>query len=187
MTQKAHINDNNRLTTYPDENFARLAVDVGQTGFFVGREFRAIRRLSHSGDLWFKFVSPVDFIIHEQTMVVSGGHLEFYAFRAEDVTESAPFTAPVPMFGKNISAERPTPVHVQQSALLSGGACTITNPDNYSDYATLKTAGATGQQSSVGGAPNSERYLSAGSYYLLFKSLSGALDAAYSLTVEDRP
>ena len=183
----AHDNDVNRLATHPDRDFARVPVDIGETGFFVGHEFRYSRKLTIAATLWWRFTSPVPFIIREQSFFVTAGEYEFRAYRAADVTAGGTWGETVPSFGKNTSPERVEPFYNQQSVIETGGTVTIVNADNYSDFAGLKTSGGTGKQTTVGETANSERYLAAGSYYLQFLPIGGTATGAYNLVIEERP
>lgn len=178
--------------TSNQEGFSRLQVDVGQTGFFEGREFRLIRKLSVTAGtpVTYKFTCPVDFILFEQAMSVNEGDLEVYAWRASNVTESTPFNTTLPLFGKNISSEYRLysgARYVPAATITTGGTITIINPDLYADYDRSKTSGATAQQATVGNTPDSERYLAAGSYYLQFISLLGTSTGRFAITWEERP
>lgn len=177
------------FTSSPDaEGFQRLQVDVGETGFFEGREFRAVRKLILSGTpLVYRFVSAVDFILHEQTFSASTGDLEFYAWRAADVTPSGSFSTPVRVIGKNGSAEYREYGglrYATQVAIHSGGEVTPLDAEQYVDYDRAKVANATAQQTSVGGSPNSARYLPAGTYYL---QVVGTGEGRLSIGWEERP
>lgn len=182
-----------RMATSANPDFARLSVDVGQTGFFEGREFRWVRKLSLASGVtqWFKFNCPVPFILHEQLIKATSGGFELYVYRAADVTVTSPFNgAPVPSFGKNSSPEREVVdegFYVQRSTIRGGGAVTLVNADNYADFDEVKTSGNANQSVSVGGSENSQRYLPAGSYYLSFVPVGGAATGSWRLVVEERP
>lgn len=182
-----------RMATSANPDFARLSVDVGQTGFFEGREFRWVRKLSLASGVtqWFKFNCPVPFILHEQFIKATTGHFELYVYRAADVTEATPFNgAPVPSFGKNASPEREVVgegFYQQQSTIREGGSVTLVNADNYADFDDVKTSGNANQSTSVGGSENSQRYLPAGSYYLSFVPIGGAAVGSWRIVVEERP
>lgn len=54
------------LMTDNDGQYARLRVDVGQTGFFAGREFRVLREftIASGATQVFKIVSPINSILY---------------------------------------------------------------------------------------------------------------------------
>lgn len=181
------------MVTSTEDGFRRFRVDVGQTGFFEGREFRMVRKLvvAAATPQVFRFTCPVDFILFEQTLNVSVGDLEFYAYRSDQGTPGGTFTAlPVPPIAKNTSATfRPYSGvrYAAQAALAQGGTFTPTNPQVYADYDRAKTSGATAQQTSVSGGNDSVRFLAAGTYYLVITSLSGTSEGRYAIAWEERP
>lgn len=173
------------------EGFSRLQVDVGQTGFFEGREFRVVRKLTVAAGtpLTWKFTSAHDFILFQQHMDASEGDLEFYAWRSDNVTENTPFNTAIPILGKNISSEYRdfgSGRYVSGVSINAGGTITILNSNNYADYDRAKVSGATGQQFSIPGTDNTSRYLAAGTYYLQFTSLSGTSVGRFILAWEER-
>lgn len=177
------------FTSSPDaEGFGRLRVDVGETGLFEAREFRVVRKLVLTGTaLVWRFTSAVDFILHEQTFGASEGDLEFHAWRAADVTPSGTFATPVRIIGKNGSSEYREfngARYVSQVSIMSGGSITPIDAEEYVDYDRAKTASSTAQRSSVGGTPNSVRYLPAGTYYL---QITGTGEGRLALAWEERP
>ena len=178
--------------TSDNAEYARVPVDQGQTGFFEGREFRCIRKIEVTAgtSLVWKFTSPVDFILIEQQLNTSVGDIEFYAWPESLVTETGTYGDDEYVRGKNLGSTRRLydgAPYVSQVEIKSGGGITISNSDLYADYDRAKTSGATAQQVSVGGAPNSERYLPAGTYYLEFRSLDATSLGRYSLAWEERP
>ncbi len=177
--------------TSNQEAFSRLQVDVGQTGFFEGREFRLARKISVAAGtpVTFKFTSAVDFILFEQSVAATEGDLEYYVWRASNITENTPFNTVVPTFGKNISSEykRYSGLrYVTQASVTTGGTITVTDSNMYADYDRAKTSGATAQQTTVGATPESARYLAAGTYYLQFISLAGTSVGRFDIAWEER-
>lgn len=173
------------LVTNAFRGSRRIKVDVAQTGFVEGREFRFIRKLT--SPIVYKFVAPVEFILSFQGFGITNGDFEFYAWRGDNITETSPFLTEEPIFAKNTSVTRPFfngTQYQRQIQIFSGGAITIIDPNLYADYERLKTANATGQQESIEGSGREERYLSPGSYYLQF---TGIADASFRLTWEERP
>lgn len=181
------------MVTSTEDGFRRYRVDVGQTGFFEGREFRMVRKLvvAAATPHVFRFTCPVDFILFEQTLNVSVGDLEFCAYRSEQGTAGGVFTAlPVGPIGKNTSAKYRLysgSRYAAQAAVAEGGTFTPTDPLIYADYDRAKTSSATAQQTSVSGGNDSVRYLAAGTYYLVVTSLSGTSEGRYAIAWEERP
>lgn len=181
--------DINRIMTHPDRDFARLPVDVGQTGLTLGRTFRVAREifLTAGQSLWWKFSTPVPFSLQEQFFTGDDGFFIFKAWASSNVTVSGAFTTPVFMVGNNRGPERPEPFYTQQSQMLAGGSATPINVDQYLDVARVRASGATAQKSTVGGGFSVERLLPAGDYYLQFADQGNGSAGCYYLTVEERP
>lgn len=192
MTHKVYKVDDfgpSDLLTSDKPGFRRVQVDVGQTGFFEGRDFRLIRKLNFNTTIIYKFSSPVDFILFEQGFSCSVGDFEFFAWRSGDVTETAPFNTELPIFGKNISSEYRSfngGPYQAQATVSTGGTLSIPDRSRYVDYARLATSNATAQRVTVGGPANSQRYLAAGDYYLEFVP-AAASEGAFQIAWEERP
>lgn len=184
---------NDAFTAGGEPKFRRLQVDQGQTGFFEGVEFRVARKIvvTAGAPVTWKFSSLVDFILLEQSLGASIGDIEFYAWRGSNVTPAGTFGTPVPVLGKNISAEYRKRAggsrYTSQVSLNAGGTITPIDANLYADYDRAKTSNATAQQLSVGGARDSVRYLAAGDFYLQFISTSGTSEGRFSLAWEERP
>ena len=181
------------LNTSSLPQFSRTQVDVGQTAFFEGREFRTNRKISipsNSSIVW-KFSSDVDFILFEQSFSMYGGIYEFYAWLDSNVTETSAFSIVVPIIGKNRSKEYRKYSgnrYESQVSILSGGVITVLDDGDYVDVAAVAAPNATAQLASVGGAINTERYLPSGTYYLEHRNTSNStINLIYSLVWEERP
>ena len=155
----------------------RLRVDVAQTGFFDGREFRVIRKIA--APITFRFTFPVPVIVFEQALSVSSDSIELFAWAASNVNATGTWT-PVTLWPKNGYNLSYTP----QSSVASGGSVTPIDPQLYRDYANVVTSSATAQKFTVGGGEVSERYLAAGTYSV---QLTGAGTGSYSIMFEERP
>lgn len=170
--------------TSSKEKFRRLRVDQGQTGFFEGREFRSFIELNIAAgtNIVLKFVSPIDFILFEQRLVVDAGSCKFSAITGG--TEGGTYNTSLPIIGKNRMASRPSPYYNPQITISTGG--TITG-GTIVEVVRVVAANATAQQQSVGGINDSERGLPAGTYYLKFENFgSGPVTGVYSLIWEER-
>lgn len=161
---------------------ARVPVDQAQTGFFERREFRISLELNieTSAPLVLKFSSPVNFILWEQVLSVDANMVKF-----ESIVGGTPvgaFSTPVPIWGKNrMNIE---PEHIGQVAITTGG--TVTG-GQVAEVLRVKSFGATGRQTSIGGSVASERGLPAGDYYLRLTAVGGTATGTLALMWEERP
>jgi len=172
------------IATSREQEFARIPVDVAQTSFFEGREFRFIRKITTP--IIYRFTAPVEFILSSQSFGIVDGEFEFYAWRGENVTPSGTW-ASVPILAKNISLTRRLfngSFYAGQCTIDSGGSIVVTDSNNYADYAHLKTSNASGQKTSIADQSAQGRYLAAGTYYLQF---TGTAIGSYALEWEERP
>lgn len=178
--------------TSSSEGFRRLRVDSGQTGLFEGREFRTFFEFNipASQVQVFKFVSPIDFMLFEQSLTVDAGSIRLQALTG--ATEVATFNTPLPIIGKNRMAQRKQPyytsvitVSTHASPLPLGSAVT---GGTIVENARVVAANATAQQQTVNGGSQTERGLPAGTYYIRLHNFSaGAATGVYSLFWEERP
>lgn len=173
------------FTSEPDDANAcsRLRVDVSQTGFFLGTEFRSFYEFSiPTGESRvIKFTSPINFILFAQSLTVDAGGIKYSAETGG--TEGGSFTA-LPVVGKNRMPTRPLPYYAAQATIGVGGTVTGTT---VVDIARISTAGATAQQITVGGQTSDERGLPAGTYYIRLANMSnGTSTGVYSLFWEER-
>lgn len=180
------------MYTSDKNNFRRLKVDVGQTGFFEGREFRTFFEFNiPAGNVrTFKFNAPVDFILFEQSLTVDDGKVRFSAFSG--ATEIGTFNTMVPIFGKNIMTERLQPYYTPQVTINTTASTVALGSDitggTLREVFRVVAATSTAQQQTVGGAPQSERGLAAGTFYLRIENIgNGAATGVYSLIWEERP
>ena len=177
------------LLTSSDHANERLKVDVGQTGFWEGREFRVSYELSISSSVSrvLKFSSPVDFILQSQSLTCDEHGILFQAYRALQGNEGGVFDGYVPIYKNNFQSTAPG--YTGQVAITTGGTFTPIDVNSSVETIRLRTANATAQAVTVGGAVSGERGLAAGDYYLVFSNLAGSGTAlgVYSLIFEERP
>lgn len=173
------------LYTSNTEGFRRIRVDSGQTGFFEGREFRTFFEISLATGTssYIKFVSPVDFIIFEQSLTLDAGSVRFTALTG--ATSVGTYSNILPVIGKNRMSVRKSPFYVSQCTLASGG--TVTG-GTVVELFRVTAANATAQQQTVLGAASTERGLPAGTYFLRIENIgNGTATGVYSLIWEERP
>lgn len=167
------------------ETKPRIRVDVAETSFFEGREFRTFLELNIAAGATqvVRFTATKNFILHEQTLSIDSGSLRMSAV-AGDGTPGGTFNVPLPVIGKNRMTERPAPYYEATSTLATGGTHT---GGTEVEVLRLVAANATAQQSSVGAAVATERGLPAGTYYIRLQNVgSGAVVGIYSLFWEER-
>jgi hypothetical protein len=103
---------------------SRLRVDVAQTGFFDGREFRTFKEFATSttGTYVIRVESPVNVILFE-----FGGSLTAGSIKIELVaggTEGGTFAEVLPRFTTNGMTTKPQPVYASQVSITAGGTLT---------------------------------------------------------------
>lgn len=166
---------------------SRVQVDVGQTGFFQGREFRISFEydIAVGNTFVFKFSSPIDFILQKQALSCDQGAVAFRAYRSDDGTPGGTFATPAPIFANN--AMQAAPEYVSVITVNSGG--TFTASGNPAEVIRVRSGTATGQRISVGANTTDERGLPAGDYYLTFENIAGSGNSTgvYDLVWEERP
>ena len=182
------------MMTSTKEDYRRLRVDQGQTGFYEGREFRTFFEFNIPSNnvQVFKFVSPVNFMLFEQSLSVDAGSVRLEAFI--NAVEVATFNTPLPIIGKNRMTTRPTPFYTAQviatthATPVALGSGITTTAATRTDLSRIVAANATAQQQSVSGGTQSERGLPAGTYHVRLHNFgNGAATGVYSLIWEERP
>lgn len=173
------------LYTSDTEGYRRLRVDSGQTGFFEGREFRTFFEINiaSGASVYLRFVSPIDFVLFEQSLTLDSGSIRFTALTG--ATPAGTFSNTLPVLGKNRMASRKLPYYVPQVTITSGGTAT---GGVVVELFRVVAANATAQQQTVLGAASTERGLPAGTYFLRLENIgNSAATGAYSLIWEERP
>lgn len=171
------------LTDGGDGNFRRLRVDVGQTGFFAGREVRTFWEFNiPSGETRVvKVMAPVNTILQ-----VFSVELALAAIRLELVaggTEAGAFTNALPLFRTNEMTT--ADAYAPQVAMAWGGShaggTVIDVLTAYSgDNANKAVASAVSEESPNGFPP--------GTYYLRFTNTDGATATGiFRARWEERP
>lgn len=164
----------------------RLRVDVGQTGFFAGREFRTFKELSiaASSEYVIKAVVPFNIILFGLTVVVESGQLRMTTLAGG--TSGGTFSETLPVLGRNNMTERPMPFYSPQVVLTAGG--TITG-GTILDVVRLKADQNSNRASSVGSEPGDERGILPGTYHFRLENLNSTDPIAGVLSArwEERP
>ena len=173
------------LLTSEKEGMRRVRVDVAQTGFFEGREFRTFYEFSiPSGQsVVGRFSSPIDFILFQQILQVDAGAIKLTAITGG--TPGGTYNNPLPVIGKNRMSKRPQPYYVPVSTVTTGG--TITG-GTIVEVVRVVSSGSTAQRATVGGQFADERGLPAGDYYIKLENISNTTaEGVYQIYWEERP
>lgn len=163
----------------------RLRVDVGQTGFFAGKEARTFREFSIAAGttLVVRIVVPVNTILMEQSLELDSGSLRIT--NASGGTPGGTFSETLPVIGKNNMTDRPAPFYVPVTVFTAGGTHT---GGFIFDIHRAVAATATAQQSTVGSRVGDERGVAPGTYYVRYENIgSGAATGAFWFIFEERP
>lgn len=167
--------------------YERVKVDVAQTSFYEGREFRAYYELSEAvgSTLVIKAVVPIDIILTSLAI-----NLDLGQVRLETVvggTEGGSFASPVPKFGRNNMSVGPNrkEAYVSQVLLTYGGTH---SGGTVIDVIRLKTAGNSAQAVSVGASASDERGVGANTYYFRLAVIGNdILHGTFKVSWEERP
>lgn len=169
----------------------RLRVDVGQTSFFAGREFRTFKefystdgtQIAAGATYVVRAVVPINIILAGLELNFDNG-----VIRCRTVVGGTPggtFSEVLPIFARNTMTERPAPFYTPQVALTAGGTHT---GGTVLDTLRLKVENATGGASSVGSSEGDERGVVAGTYYFLLQNISaGIAEGTFKARWEERP
>ena len=160
----------------------RLRVDVAQTGFFEGREFRTFKEWGAATTATYviKAVVPVNIILFEL-----GIELEAGTARIETLvggTEGGVFAEVLPILPTNTMSEKPQPAYVNQVTLTAGGTLaggTLLDP------LRAKTSDNSTFSASVGASAGAERGVGANTYY--FRATLTAVIGIFKARWEGRP
>lgn len=171
----------------------RIRVDNGQTGFFARRmwslnyEFASTNPIAAT-PLVFRFILPTNFIIHAHGLTVDQGGVTLRTYTAGQGTPGGTFGTTHALSSENSMSE--VAPYAFQSQVASGGTFTPTAGQVPLTPLRVRTAGATAQQSSVGGEAVSEKGRSPGTYYAVLQRMTGVTGdctGVYSIVIEERP
>lgn len=159
----------------------RVRVDVGQTGFFAGREFRTFKEweVATTSSYVIKAVVPINIILFELNVQIEEGSV-----RIETVsggTAGGTFSESLPIFATNNMSEKPQPAYVNAVTLTAGGTHT---GGTVLDVLRAKASGNSNFSASVGSSI-AERGVSANTYY--FRITLTAAIGTFKARFEERP
>lgn len=169
------------VMTGGNEEFRRIRVDVAQTGFFQGREFRTFLELDIGATLTIQVVVPIDVILFNLQLDLIAGGARVATIAGG--TPSGTFGTPLPIIPVNNMSIAPAyspVVTLAHGGSVSGGT--------ELDVLLTQTAGIGNQAASVGAGGSGERGIGAGTYYYEITPLGGSnLEAVFRGRWEERP
>ena len=175
------------LYTSDNEGFRRLRVDVAQTGFFEGREFRTFLRLNipTSGTIYVRAIVPINLILFSLDFIIVSGQLD--SETRVGGTPSGTWSTALPIFNRNNMTEVPggiVPTSVVQ--LHTGGSH---SGGTVLDVNVVKASNDTPKGTSVGNQPGDERGIAANTYYFKLQNLDAGnpLVGVFKARWEERP
>lgn len=163
----------------------RLRVDVGEAGFFEGRQMRTFREfaIASGTTLTLKFVVPINVILMSQDVELDDGSIR--VTNTVGGTPAGVFAETLPIIPKNTMTERPTPLYIPVVVITAGGSVSgFTTLDIH----RLVAATATAQQSTVGNIVGDDRGIGANTYHVLYQNIgSGTATGVLHFIWEERP
>lgn len=147
------------LMTDNDGPYARVRVDVAQTSFWAGREFRTFQELTIAAGATatIRATVGVNIVLFDTSLIIDAGVVRMDLFAGGSA--AGPWTS-MPVIRKNTMST--TPVVASQVTLDYDGAYT---PGVMIDRTRISASSQGGVGSSVGAYQGSERGVGPGTYY----------------------
>ena len=162
----------------------RLRVDVGQTGFFAGREFRTFSTFTAITTVqYIEATVPINIILFGLTVELLEGDLLIETIAG--ATSTGTYSTSLPILPRNTMSERPTPIYASVVTLKTGGDIT---GGTVIDVIRVKAADNSNFAASVGGEQADERGIGAGLYHYRITPVGAvATTFVFKARWEERP
>lgn len=168
----------------------RIRVDVAQTGFFAGREFRTFKEfdVATTSTYVIKIVVPVNTILFEFQVQEEAGTVRVETLRpGVGITEGGSFSEALPRMPTNTMTEKPQPPYASVVTLDAGGTLTGTGTPGVTllDVSRIKAADNSNFAATVGADGGAERGVAPATFYwrFTFTGFIGVIKARW----EERP
>lgn len=179
-------------TSQQFSGFDRVRTDNAQTSFFEGREFRSFYELNMpfgGGDVTFKLVTPIDFIVEDIEL-----EMDLNGVRADLITgavDAGPWTALSVIPANTMSApNRRFPYYNGQITCFTGGS-TAFSGGTVIDTLRVRAASQNVSAQNVNASADTARGRPPGSYFIRFAVLDGITSGnsrgVFSIRWEERP
>lgn len=174
-------------SSIPGQRFLRTKVDNEPASFYAGTQFRTFKEitLAAGASLVVRMLRPIDVVIRNFAMHVNSGEMRCEIYRGATPSTNG-WVSDVPVIPKCEFTDNPPPIYAAQCSLSSGG--TFTGGTLY-DLMHVKTAGATGQASTVGDSMDSQIGAPSGSVgiYKFSNPGNSAAVAVFTMWWEELP
>lgn len=188
----ANYSDNLSFTSQFQSGFERLRVDVAQTGFYEGREFRSFKELNIAASAQYviKIIVPINVILFGFNLQIVSGDLRLGVYSGG--TPGGVFGEVlnvIPANNMSIGADhRAYGVNTAYSPVVTISAGGTHTGGTELDIMRLKANSNANQSTSVG-STNDERGASANTYYIRLLNLSAtdAVEGILKVRWEERP
>lgn len=173
------------LMTKGPDGFRRIRVDVSETGFFIGTQFRTFKEFSipNGTSYYIKIVSGVDLILLDTELAIDSGSVRLSTYTAS--TPSGTWSETLPIIPVNQMSSRPSPTYSSAVTITAGG--TISGGTQI-DAIRVVSSSATAHAMTVGTSEDNKRGYSAGTYYYKLENISsGTVTGTYHSLWEERP
>ena len=175
------------LATRRQVDVARQKVDVANTAFWEGKEYRISYEYSVGATpIVMRFECTKDFILQLQRLSCDSEAVRLRAYRSTQGTEGGTFGTVIPIRKVNFMSETddvPTATNI-----TTGGTFTPDVGEESVETLRLRTSNSTAQKVTVTGAVGDERGLAADVYYLIIERIDGSGNATgvFDLKWEER-
>lgn len=163
------------LSTINDAKYARMAVDVANTGFWEGTEFRISYEFNipTATTQCFRFNSgSLDFLLQLQKLSVDQAAIRLRVYRSTQGVESGTWNESIPIYRQNFTqyTKDIDPVTV----IDSGGVFTPNGGEAAVETLRVRSSGSTAQRTSISGDIADQRGIGAGVYYLCLENIANS-------------
>ena len=167
-------------------DYGRVKVDIAQTSFFRGMNFRTFKEFTVATGTSYvvKIVTLGNVILHGLNVAIEDGALR--VLTKAGGTDGGGFSDILPIFNSNNMSVGPDREALIPSVTTLAGGGTHTGGTTL-DVLRLKTANATSGQTTVGAGVSDERGIAMGTYYFVFENIGiGSVTGIFSLRWEER-
>lgn len=149
--------------------YQRLRVDVDQTSFFQGKQYRSFRELNLAAGATriIKNVVAVNTVLYDLSLTLDSGSIRLSVVSGG--TEGGSFSEVMPIIRKNTMTDAPNVP--SQNVCTTGGTLT---GGTVIDISRVVSPGATAQQISVGSKAFDQRGVMPGTYYWKLENIGTA-------------